>query len=613
MLKTINEVILTAGPTITNKEVDYVLDAVMNGWNHHHSDYIRKFEQTFAEYIGVKYAVATSSCTGALHLALAGLGVGPGDEVILPETSWVATASAIKYVGATPVFVDIEPDTWVMDSRKVEKYITSKTKVIIPVHLYGNPVDMEPLWELAKKCDLKILEDAAPSIGALYKKNKTGSLGDAAAFSFQGAKAMVTGEGGMFVTNNEELYMRVRLLGDHGRNPLKPLTCTEIGFKYKMSNIQAALGLAQLERIEEIVAKKRKIFNWYHDRLKHIKTLKMNIEKPKTRNLYWMSSIVLDKSINISRDEFIMKLKERNIDSRPFFSPLSSFPMFKSTTEKNPVAYDIPLRGINLPSGHHLSEEEVDYICENIKEIINNDSGIDINKFYQPLGWLNFRDNTNDMIAKYKSCANTELSKTCIEIKEKGAYKGRLRPVTYWSLDNDNEIEMLTNWRKKAQIWFPTQFEVTKEGTKNWLKNSVLQKKDRILFWVDDEKNNPIGHVGLNRFDYRKKFCEIDNIVRGEKTESKKAMYLACDKLIDWAIHELKVNNLYLRVTSDNERARTLYEKLSFIEIQKTPLMRIEEQEIVHWREIVGNPYYETDRYSVTMKYKRIINDVANN
>lgn len=601
-MKITNELILTAGPSITNKEIEYIMDAAINGWNHKHSDYIKKFENAFAEYIGVKYALATSSCTGALHLALAGMGVGVGDEVIIPETSWIATASAVTYVGAIPVFVDIDEDTWVMDAKKIEKLITNKTKVIIPVHLYGNPVDMEPLLELARNYGLKVLEDAAPSIGALYNNKKTGSFGDAAAVSFQGAKALVTGEGGMFVTNDEDLYNRVKLLWDHGRDPVNPLSSIkEIGYKYKMSNIQAALGLAQIERVEEIVEKKRTIFNWYYERLKNIKTLKMNYEKPGTRNIYWMTSIILDNSISITRDDFIEKMKERNIDTRPFFSPISSFPMFKSMKAINPVAYNVPLRGINLPSGHNLMEEEIDYVCENIKDIL----GLETNSLYQPKGWLAFRDNVDNMLNEYKKAQDSDISNYCIPLTENGYYKGRLRPITYESLKNDEDIAMLARWRKDAQEWFPSQFNVTIDGTRKWLEEAVLQTKDRILFWVEDNNGKPIGHVGLYRFDYRENFCEIDNIVRGEKGVFANAMYLACSTLIDWTIKNLKVQDLYLRVVSDNAKALALYDKLNFIEIQRIPLLKFKEEEVIRWVELIGQPYYETYRYLVTMKLKK--------
>lgn len=370
VLDIVDKMILTAGPSITDLEVAYVTDAIKNGWNEHHSDYIIKFQNAFKKYIGVSHALATSSCTGAMHLALLALGIGEGDEVIVPELTWVASASAVVYVGATPVFCDVDKDTWTMLPESLEKLITKKTKAIIPVHLYGHPCDMNPILEIANKYSLKILEDSAQAIGAEYVGRKAGSIGDAAGFSFQGAKALVTGEGGMLVCNNADLFERARFKGDHGRDPHRPLFNIEIGYKYKMSNLQAALGLAQIERVEEIIAKKIQIFKWYQARLEAIEELQLNCEKSWAKNIFWMSTIILSNNIKMTREEFMQKLKARNIDSRPTFYPLSSFPMF--TQANNPNAYFIGARGINLPSGHNRTESEVDYICSNIIDIVKN-------------------------------------------------------------------------------------------------------------------------------------------------------------------------------------------------------------------------------------------------
>ena len=356
--------ILTAGPSITEREENYVLDAVRNGWNTHWGDYLQRFEKAFADYVGVRHAMATSSCTGALHLTLAALGVGPGDEVIVPEITWIATAAAVNYVGAKPVMVDIETDTWCIDPRSVEATINGRTRAIIPVHLYGHPADMDPISALAERHGLFVVEDAAPSLGAMYHGKRTGSLGRAAAFSFQGAKIMVTGEGGMFVTDDTALYERVKKLGDHGRSLTRPLWNDEIGFKYKMSNLQAALGLAQLERIEELVAKKRQIFEWYRTGLEGL-PLTLNAERPGCRNICWMTTLILDDAVAIERDALIRQLREWNVDSRPVFAPMSEMPMFEK--RDNPIAARIGARGINLPSGHTLTRDDIEYICAVIR------------------------------------------------------------------------------------------------------------------------------------------------------------------------------------------------------------------------------------------------------
>ena len=214
-----NSMIQTAGPSISQKEIDYTLDAVKNGWYENWSGYITQFEEEFAKYIGTKYAISTSSCTGALHLILASLRLKKGDEVIVPNTTWVATANVVKYVNAEPVFTDVDKNTYTMSPESLERNITEKTRAIIPVHLYGHPADMDPILEIADEHDLYIIEDAAPSIGSEYKGKKVGTLGDAAGFSFQGAKLMVTGEGGMLITDNDEIYETASLIANQGRDP----------------------------------------------------------------------------------------------------------------------------------------------------------------------------------------------------------------------------------------------------------------------------------------------------------------------------------------------------------------------------------------------------------
>ena len=367
-----DKLILTAGPSISHKEIDYVLDAVKNGWNLEFDKYLRKFEKAFADYIGVKYAWTTSSGTGALRSALMALGIGEGDEVIVPEITFVASANVVRYVGATPVFADVQKDTWCLDPEKLERHITKRTKAIMPVHIYGHPADMDPVNKIAKEYKLFVVEDACPSVGAEYKGKKTGSLSDVAAFSFQGAKIMVTGEGGILVTNDVEIYEKAKYWGNNAKDSKKMFWHSDIGYMYRMANLLAALALGQLERIEEFVNKKRQIFLWYKKRLQHIEGLSLNVEKDWAKNIFWMSSIVLDKDFNISRDKVMAKLKERLIDTRPFFYPISMFPMYNKPTVDNPVAYHIGPNGINLPSGVNLTEEQIDYIARQVKDILIN-------------------------------------------------------------------------------------------------------------------------------------------------------------------------------------------------------------------------------------------------
>jgi len=364
-----NETILTAGPSISSKEVYYVNQAIKYGWNNNWAGYLNSFEKSFAEYLGVENVFATSSCTGAMHIALKSLEIGPGDEVIVPDITWVATANAVTYVGATPIFADVEEDSWCLDPKSFESKITAKTKAVMPVHLYGHPANMEKIMTIAKKHNLYVIEDAAPAIGAKFKDKKVGTFGDFAAFSFQGAKLLVTGEGGMLVVNNKDLLYKAKKIWDQGREP-GTFWINEKGLKYKMSNVQAAIGLGQIERADELVRAKRKIFAWYESRLKDIKSIKLNYESSWAQSIYWMTSITLLDNKSISRDDFIKALKLKKIDSRPVFPAISQYPIWEKKQEPSPIAKKIGENSINLPSGVCLKEEEIDYICRSIKEVL---------------------------------------------------------------------------------------------------------------------------------------------------------------------------------------------------------------------------------------------------
>src|SRR3989440_621160 len=371
------ERIPVAGPSITQKEIDYVTDAVTNAWYGNANVYHERFEKAFADYLGLTYAVALPSCTSAIHLSLLALGVGPGDEVIVPDATWIASAAPITYVGATPVFADIDEKTWCLSAQSFEECITAKTKAVIPVDLYGNMPDMDAILEVAKRNNIPVIEDAAEAAGAEYKGQKAGSFGDTGVFSFHGSKTLTTGEGGMLVTDRDDIHQRGLFLRDHGRKPGdKMFWNTEVAFKYKMSSMQAALGLAQLERIEELMERKRQIFGWYKEEFGDIAGLTLNPETRGTKNSYWMITVMLDPSLGIEKSHLQRELTARNIDSRPFFNPLSSIPAYRETVqarearERNRVSYRICPYGINLPSALNLTKQQVSYVCDVLRTVL---------------------------------------------------------------------------------------------------------------------------------------------------------------------------------------------------------------------------------------------------
>ena len=357
-----------AKPSITELEVRYATDAAENGWGDRCYEYISRFEDAFRAHLGVEHAIATSSCTGALHMGLAGLGIGLGDEVILADTNWIATAAPIVYLGATPVFVDILVDSWCLDSKLVEQAITPRTRAIVATHLYGNLCDMDRLLAISAQHGIPVIEDAAEAIGSCYHGKRAGSMGRFGAFSFHGTKTLSTGEGGMFVTNDPDLYENVLALSNHGRArwQSKQFWPDLLGFKYKMSNVQAALGCAQLERVEVLVGRKREILSVYRKSLATIPGLMMNPEPADVINGAWMPTTVFASGAGVTREKLQEAFAAENIDARVFFWPLTSLTPFKAKrSHKN--AYDIPTRAINLPSYHDISRESLDRVVGTIE------------------------------------------------------------------------------------------------------------------------------------------------------------------------------------------------------------------------------------------------------
>ncbi len=373
--KTSLDKILYSKPSISKLEIDYATDAARNGWGENCYNYIYKFQNIFKKYHNKKFAIATSSCTAATHMGLRALGIKKNDEVILADTNWIAVVAPITYLGAKPVFVDINKDTWCIDANKIEEKITKKTKAIIGVHLYGNLLEINKIKSICNKYNLYFVEDAAEALGSSYNNRKTGTFGDFSVFSFHGTKTITTGEGGMFLTDNEELYNKVLIYNNHGRSSKmqEKMWSDELGYKYKISNIQAALGYAQMKRINIILKRKREIFQYYFKNLSKIDGLSMNPEYENTKNSFWMPNIVFDEKLNVSSEYIFNLFKKNNIDARHFFWPLSGFKMFKSK-KNNYNSWSISKRAINLPSYSDLKKFQLDKIINLVKKAIDENN-----------------------------------------------------------------------------------------------------------------------------------------------------------------------------------------------------------------------------------------------
>ncbi len=365
--------IYMAGPSVTEADVEIVLDAVRNGWYGENAYYyVETFEREFADYHDRKYALMTPNCTTALHLLLDGLGIGDGDEVIAPESTWVGSVACVTYQRATTVYADIDSEHWCLTAETIEKAITPKTKAVIVVDLFGNMPEYDAIKKVCEKYNIYMIEDAAEALGSVYKGVKAGKFGIGSTFSFHRTKTITTGEGGILLLDDEKLFNRCKFLRDHGRQPGSYFN-TEITFKYMPFNIQAALGYAQFKRIDELVEKKRWILKGFKERLADIPDLLMNPEPEHIINGAWATALVFGKSHDMTRDLALEELPKLNLPVRPFFYPLSSLPAYdyeERGRKNNPVAYDISSRGINLPCALNLTESDLDKYSDGLHVLL---------------------------------------------------------------------------------------------------------------------------------------------------------------------------------------------------------------------------------------------------
>tara|TARA_B100001248_G_scaffold250487_1_gene224628 strand:+ start:24263 stop:25378 length:1116 start_codon:yes stop_codon:yes gene_type:complete len=367
--------ISSQGPIITSKDIKKITTAVKDGWYGNYQKYVWELENKFKKYSSSKHAVATSSCTGALHLALAALGIKKGDEVIVPELTWVSSVSPILFLNANPVFADVNEDDYCICYKSISRLITKKTKAIICVGLYGNVPNMIKIKEIALKNKIVLIEDVAESLGAKFSGKNLGSFGDIAVYSFNGTKITVTGEGGMITTNNAQIYKKIQILSNHGLDPgrsKKYFWPETLGYKYKMSNILAALGSSQIDQLKKFIKQRKSVFKTYQKYIDKNNNFKMNPSFKERENNYWLPYIVWKKDCNIKKEDLVKYLRKNGADCRPFFYPLSSTPLFKKfKNKKNIIAYSDSNYGLCLPCSGNISEKEIIYVSKLINKYFN--------------------------------------------------------------------------------------------------------------------------------------------------------------------------------------------------------------------------------------------------
>jgi len=354
-------------PVLGQEELDLLEDCIRTRWISSLGKYISRFERSFARYCRCPHAAATANGTAALHLAVMALGIGKGDEVIIPDLTYVATANSVAYTGAKVVLADVSEDTWTIDVGRIESAVTKRTKAIIAVHLYGHPCDMDQIMDLAHAKGLKVIEDAAEAHGSEYKGKRVGALGDIGCFSFYGNKVITTGEGGMVVTSDPDINARVRALLDHMMDPQRRYYHPEIGYNYRMTNMQAAVGCAQMKRLNGLVAAKRRVAKMYSERLRRIEGVSLPPEMGWARNVFWLYTIRLDSGFGLTADELAHRLIKEGIDTRPVFLPMHLLPMY-ATRRRFPVSEKLAQTGLSLPSSPMLPEDDVERVCESIRK-----------------------------------------------------------------------------------------------------------------------------------------------------------------------------------------------------------------------------------------------------
>jgi perosamine synthetase len=366
-----------AGPCITELEMKTVEDAMRHGWYENAYRYCEDFQREFAAWHGRKHALMTPNCTSAIHLLLAALEIGAGDEVIVPECTWIASAAPISQLKATPVFCDVDPVSWCLDPASVERSITPRTRAIIAVDLYGNMPAMHELQALADRHGLPLIEDAAEAVGSSLDGVRAGKFGIGSVFSFHRTKTITTGEGGMLLLDDEGLFRRCTILRDHGRHPGSATYVNEeVAYKYMPFNVQAALGYAQFQRIDELVAKKRSILHAYKEQLGDLPDVAFNPEPLGVVNGAWITALVVGPRYGLGKQELMDRLATIGVPTRPFFYPLSSLPAYRGAgkvyRERNPVAYDVSSRGINLPGALNLTGEQIDFVCAGVRQVLQD-------------------------------------------------------------------------------------------------------------------------------------------------------------------------------------------------------------------------------------------------
>lgn len=554
--------ILLGGPSISHHEIEHIASAGALGWNMKSQGYRNAFQTLCAQYTQRPYAMALSSGSGALHIALAALGLKKGDEVIIPELADMYVADCVIYTSATPVFCDVDPVTLCIDPNEVQKKLTPKTRGIIAVHMYGQPCQMDILEDIAKKHGLFVLEEATQGLGSSYKRRPAGSFGTASIISFDEKQAVVASQAGVLASANKPFFTRAMKLANQGRSDSSPFLYDAIGFNYTIANTQAALGFAQMTRIEKLMEKKKEIHHWYREFLGDVPGVRLNAVPADCAPSFLMTVMHIDPKRG-DRDILLKQLRNSRILAEPVHPPLSSMPLFSRAD--NPNAYRAAQQTILLPSGHNRTKEEIMFVCEAVKELLDNPAYTRTK--VKPTGWLQYKDEVLSLFRDIKA------SGMKLPFMHNGA-QYYLQAVSKKEAEDPQCIDLLTKWKEASMPALLSHFCVNREYMEKAMAHYIAQLRDYILFFITDGKTL-YGQVGLDEFAFQKQECVLDGLYI-EDSAPRGLAAAACETLFGWAKNSLRIKNIYNHIVASNKKVRLLAAAQGFKEINRTSLYKEE-------------------------------------
>jgi perosamine synthetase len=589
-----------SGPSITQREIEYAADAAATGWNARATLYVQRLQTLMAGYAGQRYALATSSGTAAIHLALLAMGIKRGDEVLLPELADFSLASCVLHVGATPVFCDVDARTLCLDPDSAAARISPRTRCMAIAHMYGQPCDMTVLLELAKRHKLLLLEDATQGLGSLYQNRPAGSFGHFSLFSFHNTNPVAAGEGGMLLCSSREHIALADKLGSGGRSAADPQIHDLAGYNYGMSNLSAAVALAQMERVDEILQHKGQVFDWYAERLRDIPGLGLNSRRPGIGNSRWMPLLFLDRGRHDPRD-FQARLQRSRVLAGRISPPLSSMPLFRgadgsgpqSGGADNPVAHDVAGRVFVLPGGNNLLEEDVDYVCGVIRALLADSSLPSATA--RPTGWLGYKSDLLEFFARIRQEGFS------LPFTQRGADYA-LQLVRPEDLLDPERIAFFTRLRRDNQPIFLVRVPVSEQGTRELLTRYIAGR-DTLLFVVTGP-DGLWGQVGLESFDYQKRECKLDALIMRDDAPAGVGA-AACDALFAWAKNTLGLKRIFNHIVGSNDKSRLLAAAHRFTSLHRMSLYKesLAEKEVVHPMYVPG---HETPDETLVISVKEL-------